>query len=101
MSCGAFAQAYPAKPIRLVVPFSAGSGADILSRIVAPVLSERLGQPMFVDNRSGASGTIGTELAVKAPADGYTLLMATASMLTVTPNLRKVSYLPARAEILQ
>lgn len=92
VSWSAFAQAYPTKPIRLIVPFPAGSGVDVLSRIFAPPLSERLGQPIFVDNRGGASGTIGAELAIKAPADGYTLLMTTASMLTVTPNLRKVTY---------
>lgn len=92
VSWPALSQAYPTKPIRLIVPFPAGSGVDVLSRIIAPPLSERLGQPMFVDNRGGASGTIGAELALKAPADGYTLLMTTASMLTVTPNLRKVAY---------
>jgi tripartite-type tricarboxylate transporter receptor subunit TctC len=92
LSCSVLAQTYPTKPVRLIVPFPPGSGVDVLSRIVAPALAERLGQQVFADNRGGASGTIGAELAVRAPADGYTLLMATASMLTVTPHLRKVGY---------
>jgi tripartite-type tricarboxylate transporter receptor subunit TctC len=69
-----FAQSYPAKPIRTIVPFPAGGGIDTVIRLLGPKMSESLGQPMLVDNRSGASGTLGTELVAKAPPDGYTLL---------------------------
>jgi tripartite-type tricarboxylate transporter receptor subunit TctC len=73
------AQAYPAKPIRLVVPFSPGAGTDAISRILGHKLAEGLGQQIVVDNRPGAGGTIGTEIVAKAPADGYTLLVAPAA----------------------
>ena len=68
------AQTYPTKPIRTIVPFPAGGGIDTVIRILAPRMSEALGQPILVDNRSGASGTLGTEIVAKAPPDGYTLL---------------------------
>jgi tripartite-type tricarboxylate transporter receptor subunit TctC len=74
MATEAGAQAYPAKPIRAIVPFPAGGGIDTVIRIVGPKMSEALGQPILIDNRSGASGTLGTEIVAKAPADGYTLL---------------------------
>jgi len=70
------AQAYPARPVRLVITVPAGGSPDIIGRLVAQWLSERLGQPFVVDNRPGASGNIGTEAALRAPADGYTLLLA-------------------------
>lgn len=76
----------------MIIPFPPGSGVDVLSRVIAPPLGEQLGQQVIADNRGGASGLIGAELVSKAPADGYTLLMATASMLTVSPVLRKVPY---------
>src|SRR5262245_26075178 len=72
----AFAQAYPTRPVRMVVPFAAGGPADILSRLIGQWLSERLGQPFVIDNRPGAAGNIGTEVVVKSPPDGYTILMA-------------------------
>lgn len=77
------AQTYPAKPIRIVVPFSAGGPTDITVRNVAPRLTELLGQPIVVDNRAGANGVIGAEVAANAPPDGYTLLMATASVAAI------------------
>ena len=75
----ATAQTYPVKPIRVVVPFPAGGGIDTVARILTPKLTESLGQPAVVDNRVGASGTIGTEAVSKAPPDGYTLLATFAS----------------------
>ncbi len=69
-------QAYPARPVRLIVTTSAGGSPDIIARLIGQWLSERLGQPVIVDNRPGAGGNIGTEIGVRAPPDGYTLLMA-------------------------
>src|SRR5262245_15344393 len=69
-------QEYPVKPIRFIVPFGPGGGNDILARAVAPRMAESLGQPVIVDNRPGAGGNIGTDMAAKAPADGYTMLIA-------------------------
>ncbi len=78
-----YAQAWPTKPIRIVVPFSAGGPADITTRNIAPRLTELLGQPIIVDNRAGANGTIGADNVIRSPADGYTLLMATASVAAI------------------
>lgn len=74
LSHAAFAQAYPAQPVRLIVGFAPGSGSDIFARLMGQWLSERIGQPVIVENRAGGGGNIGTEAVVKAPADGYTLL---------------------------
>ena len=88
----AAAQAFPAKPIRIVVPFSAGGPTDITARLVAPRMNELLGQPVVIDNRAGATGIIGAELVAKAPADGYTLLFGTASVVAI--NMVTYSKLP-------
>ena len=72
----ASAQAYPTRPVRLIVNLSPGGAPDIIARLIGQWLSERLGQPIFVDNRPGGNGNIGTEALVRAPPDGYTLLMA-------------------------
>jgi tripartite-type tricarboxylate transporter receptor subunit TctC len=70
------AQSYPTRPVRLIVTFPAGGSPDIIARLIGQWLAERLGQPIIVDNRPGAGGNIGTEIGVRAPPDGYTLLMA-------------------------
>jgi tripartite-type tricarboxylate transporter receptor subunit TctC len=69
------AQAYPSRPVRLIVPLAAGGGTDILARFIGQWLSERLGQPFIIDNRPGGGSNVGTEAVVRAPADGYTLLL--------------------------
>ncbi len=76
----AFAQTYPSKPIRLIVPYPPGGGTDFVARIVALKLPEAIGQNVVVDNRPGAAGLVGTELAARAPADGYTLLLVDSSL---------------------
>ena len=83
-TAGAWA-AYPEKPIRIIVPFAPGGNIDINARIVAPGLSERLGQPVVVENRGGAGSRIGTEMAAKAAPDGYTLLLGSSGSLTINP----------------
>src|SRR4026209_2598110 len=90
-SATVLAQAYPTKPIRLIVPFSPGGTNDILARMVATHLGETLGQTMIVDNRPGFQGVIGTDLVAKSAPDGYTLLMAS-SAYTMNPVLIKLPY---------
>ena len=90
----AFGQTYPSKPIRLIVPFPPGGATDVVARIVGAKLGEGLGQTVVVDNRPGASGAIATEFVSKSPADGYTLLMATASTHAINPAVSKVSFDP-------
>src|SRR5271169_182938 len=75
----AWAQAYPTRPVHLIVGFAAGGPNDIVARLIGQWLSERLGQQFVIDNRTGASGNVGTEAVVRAPADGYTLLLATSA----------------------
>jgi len=77
------AQAFPGKPLRIIVPFAAGEPADITSRIIAPRMTELLGQPIVIENRGGANGVIGAEAVIKSPADGYTLLLCTASIAAI------------------
>ena len=80
------AQFFPDKPLHLVVPFPPGGGVDILGRILAPKLAERLGQPVLHENRPGAGGNVGTELVAKSRPDGHTLLMAS-SAVAISPSL--------------
>ena len=96
-SHAALAQAYPAKPIRLVVPVPPGGSTDIVARIVAQKLSDRLGQQVVVENRGGAGGTIGAEAVAKAPPDGYTLVVGTTSTHAVAPSVYgKIGYDPVK-----
>ena len=93
----AFAQPYPAKQIRMIVPFPPGGSTDILGRLMAQKLTEALGQQVLVDNRSGAGGTIGTEAAARAAPDGYTLLMSPSASLAINVTLQKnIRYDPLR-----
>ena len=97
IAVGAHAQAYPHRPIRLVVADSAGGAPDQLARLVAQQMAELLGQPMIVDNRAGAGGALGADVVAKSPADGYTLLMTTTAIYAILPNLRKdLPYDPVR-----
>lgn len=89
--------AWPTKPVRMIIPFPPGGTTDILGRVAAQKLSEALGQQVLPDNRPGAAGNIGTELVAKAPADGYTLLTAPGSTLTIHPSLyAKLGFDPLR-----
>jgi tripartite-type tricarboxylate transporter receptor subunit TctC len=89
------AQTYPTRPIRIIVPFTPGTGIDILARVAGQKLVERWGQPVVIDNRPGASGNIGTEAVAKSAADGATL-MVTANTFAITPALRKTPFDPVR-----
>lgn len=94
----AFAAAaeYPTRPLRLLVPFPPGGGVDLLARIFGSRLSELLGQQVVVDNRGGGGGVIATEMAAKAPADGYTMALGFIGPMAISPNISKLPYDPAR-----
>src|SRR3954471_10831029 len=83
-----YAQNYPAKPIRLIVPYPPGAGTDIIARTVGQKLAETLGQQIVVENRGGGGGVIGADVAAKAPPDGYTMVLVT-STFAMTPALQK------------
>jgi tripartite-type tricarboxylate transporter receptor subunit TctC len=87
---------YPNRPLKLIVPFPPAGATDIVGRIVAQKLGERLGQPVVVENRPGAGGSLGSDLAAKSPSDGYTILIATTSTHSVGPVLQKLPYDPIR-----
>jgi len=91
------AQNYPTKTVRLVVPLVAGGPTDLLARLIAQPLGERLGQQVIVDNRPGAGGNIGAEMVAKSPADGYTLFMGTSGPMSINVSIySKIGYHPAR-----
>jgi tripartite-type tricarboxylate transporter receptor subunit TctC len=90
------AQPYPTRAVRLVVPFPASGATDILARVVAEKLAESLGEPVPVENRPGAGGSLGSALVAKAAPDGYTLLMATTSTHSIGPALQKLPYDPEK-----
>lgn len=94
---GSFAQSWPAKPVKMVVPFSAGGSTDTVARIIGEKLTARLGQPVIVENRAGAGGSIGSDFVAKSAADGYTMLVGTSSTMAILPHLyRKPPYDPGR-----
>ncbi len=91
------AASYPAKPIRVVIGFAPGGPADIIARLVGPKMSENLGQPVLIENRGGAGGTIGAEIVAKAPPDGYTLGLGSSGNLIMAPHLySKIGYSVAK-----
>ncbi len=92
LAISAHAQPFPNRPIKIVVPFPPGGGADVVLRVLQPKLQEYLGQPVIVENRAGAGGNLGTESVARAPADGYTLLVATASQATNTTLTRNLPW---------
>lgn len=93
----AIAQAWPAKPVRVIFPYPPGGGTDAVGRIATNALAEQIGQPFVVDTRPGASGQIGTEVASKAPADGYTLVLGNVAPLAILPASNpKLPYAPLR-----
>ena len=90
---GASAQSWPSKPIRFIVPWPPGGGADVLSRLITPKLSESVGRNFIIENRPGAAGNIGTEIAARAPADGYTIVFAYSGTHAINPGLyRKMPF---------
>jgi len=93
----AWSDTYPSKPIRLIVPFSPGGATDVVARLVAQKLSEGLKQPVVIDNRAGANGIIGTEMAARAAPDGYTLLLNSAGAQTLSPIIYKAGYEPLKS----
>jgi tripartite-type tricarboxylate transporter receptor subunit TctC len=95
LSASVSAQAYPAKPIRIVIPFPPGNTTDIMTRLIAPKMSERLGQPVIVENKPGASGMLGLEQVAKSPADGYTIACVQGGNMVVLPHTSKnIPYKP-------
>jgi tripartite-type tricarboxylate transporter receptor subunit TctC len=89
-----FAQAYPNRPVRVVVPWPPGQATDLAARIIAARLQETLGQAFVIENKPGAGGSIGTDTVAKAPGDGYTLLAASSGPISIMPNLQKTPYDP-------
>lgn len=91
-ACANAQTAYPARPLRMIVPWPPGQATDVAGRLVAQKLAEVLGRPVVVDNRPGAGGVIGTDLAAHAPADGYTLLAASSGPISIAPLVQKLAY---------
>jgi len=92
----AFAQSYPNHPIRVIIPWPPGQATDLAARMVSEKLVPVLGQPLVMDNKPGAGGTIGSEFASKQPADGYTLLAGSSGPISISPNVQKVAYDPLK-----
>ena len=91
------AQAYPSKPLRMIVPFTPGGSTDVIARVIAQKIGEAMGTQVLIDNRPGAGGNIGVELAAKSPPDGYTLVMGHIGTMAVNPSLyKRLPYDPLR-----
>src|SRR5436190_13205685 len=95
-ACIAHGESYPDRPIRVIVAVPAGGTPDVMARMVTTGMSRVLGQPLVVDNRGGAGGLIGTEIAAKSPPDGYTLFVSSAGPLTILPHMQKIGYDPQK-----
>ena len=91
-----FAQAYPNRPVKVIIPWPPGQATDLAARIVGEKLSQQLGQPFVMENKPGAGGAIGTEAVTKAAPDGYTLLAASSGPISIMPNLQKIPYDPLK-----
>src|SRR5436189_3675158 len=91
-SAAAFAQSYPGKPVRLIVSYPPGGSSDLMSRVYGAKLSELWGQPVIIESKPGAQGSIGTEYTARQPADGYTFTVANLQPVAVNPLLSKVPY---------
>ena len=96
LAANAYAQDYPNRPMRMVIPWPPGQATDLVGRVIAQKLSELFGYQVVADNRAGAGGMIGTDIVAKAAPDGYTLLSASAGPVTIAPLLQKTPYVPAR-----
>lgn len=96
MAAAAHAQGWPAKPVKIVVPFPAGGPTDVLTRSMADKMAAQLGQAVVVENKPGAGGSIGADLVAKSAPDGYTLVMATSSTHSIGPSLAKLAYDPQK-----
>src|SRR6188472_4218343 len=92
VASAACAQNYPSRPLRMIVPWPPGQATDLVGRVMAQKMSEVLGQQIVVDNRAGAGGMIGTDVAAKATPDGYTLLAASSGPVSINPLLQKAPY---------
>ena len=96
LSCGALAQAWPSHPIKFIVPYTPGTGMDMIARAVGPKLAERLGQPVVVENKPGASGNIGAEAVAKAAPDGYTVMVTANTMMIAASLYRSIPFDPLK-----
>src|SRR5580765_6102536 len=92
----ALAQNYPGRPIRLIVPYAAGGTSDILARQIGPKLTEAWGQPVVVENRTGANGNVGADFVAKSDKDGYTLLITDLGGLVISASVYKLAFDPSR-----
>jgi tripartite-type tricarboxylate transporter receptor subunit TctC len=100
LACAAFAQTYPSRPVKVVVPWPPGQATDIAARMLAQKLQESLGQAFVIDNRPGAGGSLGTAVAAASAADGYTLLAASSGPISIMPSLQKLPYEPLKDFVL-